>query len=52
LNVTAVNTLTERKTNIANMRLTLDVADISQLSGALTKIEHLPNVLEVARADS
>jgi GTP pyrophosphokinase len=52
LNVTAVNTLTERKTNIANMRLSLDVADVSQLSGALAKIEHLPNVLEVARAQS
>jgi GTP pyrophosphokinase len=52
LNVTAVNTLTERKTNVANMRLTLDVADISQLSGALARIERLPNVLEVARAHS
>ena len=49
LNVTAVNTLTDRKTHIADMTLTLDVEDVEQLSRALVKIEQLPNVMEVRR---
>lgn len=49
LNVTAVNTLTDRKTHIANMTLTLDVGDVEQLSRALVKIEQLPNVVSAKR---
>ncbi len=49
LNVMAVNTLTERKTHIANMTLTIDVIDVEQLSRALVKIEQLPNVTEASR---
>lgn len=49
LNVTAVNTLTDPKTNIANMTLTLDINDIDQLSQALAKLEQLPNVMQASR---
>lgn len=52
LNVMAVNTLTERKTHIANMMLTIDVVDVEQLSRALAKIEQLPNVVEASRKRS
>ncbi len=49
LNVTAVNTLTDPKSNFANMTLTLDINDVEQLSQALTKLEQLPNVMEAVR---
>lgn len=49
LNVTAVNTLTDPKTNIANMTLTMDINDIEQLSQALTRLEQLPNVMQASR---
>jgi len=49
LNVTDVNTHTDKKTCIANMSLSVEVSDAMQLSRALTRIEHLSNVLEVSR---
>ena len=49
LNVTDVNTHTDKKTCIASMSLSVEVTDAMQLSRALTRIEHLSNVLEVAR---
>lgn len=49
LNVTAVNTLSDRKTHIAHMTLTLEVHEVAQLSRALQKIEQLPNVIEASR---
>ncbi len=49
LNVSAVNTLTDPKSNLANMTLTLDIHDVEQLSQALAKLEQLPNVMEAAR---
>jgi len=52
LNVLAVNTMSDRKTYTANMTLTLDVTDVEQLSRALSKIEQLPNVMEVRRITS
>jgi GTP pyrophosphokinase len=52
LNVMAVNTLSDRKTYTANMTLTLDVSDVEQLSRALSKIELLPNVMEVRRKNT
>jgi GTP pyrophosphokinase len=52
LNVIAVNTLSDRKTYTADMTLTLDVYDVEQLSRALSKIELLPNVMEVWRKTS
>jgi len=52
LNVLAVTTMSDRKTYTANMTLTLDVNDVEQLSRALSKIELLPNVMEVRRKTS
>lgn len=52
LNVMAVNTMSDRNTYTANMTLTLDVNDVEQLSRALSKIELLPNVMEVRRKTS
>jgi len=50
--VMGVNTLTDRRTNIADMTLSLDVHDVTQLSGVLAKVEQLPNVIEVRRKSS
>jgi len=52
LNVMGVNTLTDRRTHIADMTLSLDVHDVTQLSGVLAKVEQLPNVIEVRRKSS
>jgi GTP pyrophosphokinase len=49
MNVMAVNTQSDRKTHTANMTITLDVSDVQQLSRALSRIEQLPNILEVWR---
>ncbi len=49
LNVSAVNTLTDPKSNLVNMTLTLDIYDVEQLSQALAKLEQLPNVMEAVR---
>ncbi|MBS0290795.1 MAG: GTP diphosphokinase [Proteobacteria bacterium] len=49
LNVIAVNTLTNKDDNIANLVLTLEIPDLNGLMNILNKIMHLPNVLEVHR---
>lgn len=49
LNVISVNTHTDRKTYIAAMKFSVEVSNVNQLSQALTKIEHLPNVMDVSR---
>lgn len=49
LNVISVNTHTDRKTYIATMTFSMEVSNVDQLSQALIKIEHLPNVMDVSR---
>ncbi|WP_455376653.1 GTP diphosphokinase [Kaarinaea lacus] len=49
LNVLSMNTFTDKKTYMANLGFTIEVANADQLSVALTKIEHLQNVMEVSR---
>jgi len=49
INLNGVNTLTDKHDGIARMRLTLEIADIGQLSRVLTKIGQLPNVVEARR---
>jgi len=49
VNMSALNTVTTRKNNIATMVATLEISSVSQLSRILTKIGRLPNVLEVHR---
>jgi GTP pyrophosphokinase len=49
VNVLASNTLTNPKTAIAHMVLTLEINDLEQLSRILDKVGQIPNVMEVRR---
>jgi GTP pyrophosphokinase len=49
INLNGVNTATDKRDGIARMSLTLEIADIAQLSRVLTKIGQLPNVVEARR---
>ena len=49
INVIEVRTRTDRKDMMAHMELSLEVADIGQLSRVLGRIGQLPNILEVKR---
>ena len=49
INLVGVNTLTDKQDGMARMSLTLEIADISQLSRVLAKIAQLPNVVEARR---
>ncbi|MBT4836133.1 MAG: GTP diphosphokinase [Methylococcales bacterium] len=49
VNLISVNTLTNRKTQIADMHITLEITDIKQLSRILDKIGHMPSVLDATR---
>lgn len=52
INLIAANTLTNKKSNHADMILTLEIATLDQLSRVLAKIGQLPNVLEARRRTS
>ncbi len=49
INLLSVNTLSDRKTHTADMRITVEVPDIEILSRALSRLGQLPNVTEVRR---
>ncbi len=49
INLSGVNTLTDKQDGIARMSLTINITDISQLSRILAKIAQLPNVVEARR---
>jgi GTP pyrophosphokinase len=49
LNVQSMNTFTDKRTCMANLGFTIEATSADQLSVALTKIEHLQNVMEVSR---
>jgi len=49
INLVGVNTLTDKRDGIARMNLSLEIANINQLSRVLTKIGQLPNVVEARR---
>ena len=49
IDVIGVNTNTDRKTDSARMRFTVEVRDMEQLSRLLSKIEQLPDVNLVKR---
>ncbi|MEZ4637014.1 MAG: GTP diphosphokinase [Caldilineaceae bacterium] len=49
INLRSAEAVTGMKNNIAQINATLEISDISQLSRVLTRIERLPNVLEVRR---
>ncbi len=49
INVSAMNTKSDKDTNIAYMRLTIEVTDLEILSLMLAKINRLPNIISVIR---
>jgi GTP pyrophosphokinase len=49
VNVTAVNTLSDKDAHVARMRLTLEIPDLETLSRILALIDRVPNVTEVRR---
>jgi GTP pyrophosphokinase len=49
VDVVAVQTQSDRRTDQATMRFTAEIADLAQLQRILTKLRQLPDVLEVRR---
>lgn len=49
INLSAANVVTHKKDHMATMMVTLEIADIDQLSRVLARIERLPNVVEARR---
>jgi len=49
INILATNTLSDKKTHTARIDLTLEIADIDQLSRVLSRINQLSNIVEVRR---
>jgi len=49
INILATNTLSDKKTHTARIDLTLEITDIDQLSRVLSRINQLPNIVEVRR---
>ncbi len=49
INVHAINTTTDKRTHRAYMQITVEIADMSQLSRVLARIGELPNVIEARR---
>ncbi len=49
IDVSAVNTLSDKKTNTATMKLTLEITGLEALGNLLAKINRLPNVLSADR---
>lgn len=49
VNVHAINTTTDKRTHRAHMQLTVEIADMSQLSRVLARIGELPNIIEARR---
>lgn len=48
-NILLVNTLTHQEDNLAELKLTLEVNSLASLGKLLSKINQLPNILEVSR---
>ena len=49
VNVIAVNTTTNKHENLASIRINLEVSGLEALGQILSKINQLPNVVEVQR---
>ena len=49
INVIAVNTLSDKQDNTADMSLTLEIGDLDQLGRVLDQINQLPNVIQARR---
>ncbi len=51
VNVVAVNTITSKKENTADFRLKIEVSGIEILGKIFSKIQQLPNIIEIKRVD-
>ncbi len=49
IDVLAVNTLSDKDTNTAKMRLTVEITGLEELGGVLAKLTRLPNILSARR---
>ena len=49
VNLIAANTFSDHKRHLAQMRLSLEIANIAELSRILARINQLPNVIDVKR---
>ncbi|MFC6671692.1 GTP diphosphokinase [Marinobacterium aestuariivivens] len=52
LNVLAANTLTDRKSNVARLSITVEIARLELLGRIMDKINQVPNVIDVHRQRS
>ena len=50
LNVTSVNTLSNKDESQADMKLTLEIEDIDALGKVMAQLSKIPNVADVRRA--
>jgi len=50
IDVVGVNTVSDRARDLADMRFTVEVKDVSQLERVLVKLRQVPDVLEVRRS--
>ncbi len=51
-NVQAISTVTDKKTNRVNLKMTIEVSQLNRLLQTLEKIEQLPNVMSARRTIS
>ena len=49
INLTAMNTHSNKDKNIATMVITAEISDLSDLSRVITKIDQLPNIIDAHR---
>jgi GTP pyrophosphokinase len=52
INMSSVEAITGQRDSMALINATLEIEDVSQLMRILTKIERLPNIVDVRRAVS
>jgi len=49
INLTAMNTQSDKTQSIATMIITAEISDLSDLSRVITKIDQLPNIIDAHR---
>jgi GTP pyrophosphokinase len=49
VNVISLNTVTDTNSHMATMRIRLEISDVGALSGLLSRLNGLPNVVAVKR---
>ena len=49
VNVRKVNTYTDLQSNIANLRLTIEIHNIEELVRILARLNNMPNIINTSR---